>query len=212
MDEDADVIAWLEGSLREKTPTHVLLDVNGVGYELLVSLQSFERLPDCGKTLAMHVRTVVREDAFLLFGFATSLERDAFDLLVRANRVGPKLAQAILSGIEPERLLHALREGDQNTLRRVPGVGPKLAERIGVELREGASDLLGQIGASAKAADPVGAPGSGKGVREQLLSALLNLGYPRSQAERVVDAAGAEAGEGASIESLIRVALRRLAR
>lgn len=206
------MIAWLEGRLREKTPTRIVLDVNGVGYELLVSLQSFERLPDAGKTLAMHVRTVVREDAFLLFGFATPLERDAFDLLVRANRVGPKLAQAILSGIAPERLLQALRDGDQNALRRVPGVGPKMAERIGVELREGANDLLGQLGGAAVGPDQTDGPGGPDDVREQLLSALLNLGYPRSQAERVVDAAANEAGEGASIESLIRAALRRLAR
>jgi Holliday junction DNA helicase RuvA len=212
VDRDTLVIAWLEGNLREKTPTRVVLDVNGVGYELLVSLQTFERLPDRGKTLAMHVRTVVREDAFLLFGFATPLERDAFDLLVRANRVGPKLAQAILSGIAPERLLQALRQGDQNALRRVPGVGPKMAERIGVELREGAGDLLSQMGEADPGVDSVVGGEGAEGVRDQLLSALLNLGYPRSQAERVVDAAAAEAGDGASIESLIRVALRRLAR
>jgi Holliday junction DNA helicase RuvA len=212
LDEVSTVIAWVEGILREKEPTRVVVDVRGVGYELLISLQSFEQLPDCGKTLALHVRTVVREDALLLFGFATPLERSAFDLLVRANRVGPKLAQAILSGIEPERLLRALREGDQNALRKIPGVGPKMAERIGVELREGAGELLGQIGGGAAAAAGGAAAGAADDVREQLLSALLNLGYPRSQAERVVDAAAAEAGEEASIESLIRVALRRLAR
>jgi Holliday junction DNA helicase RuvA len=123
--------------------------------------------------------------------------------------VGPKLAQAILSGIEPERLLRALRDGDQNALRRVPGVGPKMAERIGVELREGAGRLLDRIGSAAAGGEDADAA---EDIREQLLSALRNLGYPSTQAERVVDAAAAEVGEGASIESLIRVALRRLAR
>jgi Holliday junction DNA helicase RuvA len=203
------MIAWLEGQLREKAPTRVVLDVGGVGYELLVSLQTFEKLPDLGKTLALQVRTVVREDALLLYGFASSRERDAFDLLLRANRVGPKLAQAILSGIAPDRLLYALRDGDIKSLRRVPGVGPKMAERMGVELREAAGDLIGEVSEGAAAA---GEPAEGEDVHEQLLSALLNLGYPRTQAERVVDSSATEAGEGASIETLIRVALRRLAR
>jgi Holliday junction DNA helicase RuvA len=203
------MIAWLEGQLREKAPTRVVLDVGGVGYELLVSLQTFEKLPDLGKTLALQVRTVVREDALLLYGFASSRERDAFDLLLRANRVGPKLAQAILSGIAPDRLLYALRDGDIKSLRRVPGVGPKMAERMGVELREAAGDLIGEVSEAAAAA---GEPAEGEDVHEQLLSALLNLGYPRTQAERVVDSSATEAGEGASIETLIRVALRRLAR
>jgi Holliday junction DNA helicase RuvA len=205
------MIAWLEGQIRDKAPTRLVLDVSGVGYELLISLQTFEKLPDLGKTLALHVRTIVREDALLLYGFASSHERDAFDLLLRANRVGPKLAQAILSGIEPGRLLHALRDGDIKALRRVPGVGPKMAERMGVELRDAAGDLIGLGGQDAS---PLGEPGDapGEDVNEQLLSALLNLGYPRSQAERVVGSSAAEAGEGASIESLIRVALRRLAR
>ena len=152
----------------------------------------------------------MREDAFLLYGFADSRERAVFDLLLKANRIGPKLAQAILSGIAPERLLCALRDGDVKALRRIPGVGPKMAERIGVELRDGAGELIASAGVRGDAGSE--ADSGQEDVREQLLSALLNLGYPRSQAERVVDAAADEAGEGASIESLIRVALRRLAR
>jgi len=204
------VIAWLEGALREKAPTRVVVDVSGVGYELLISLQTFEGLPEAGKTVALYVRTIVREDAFLLYGFANPRERAAFDLLLKANRVGPKLAQAILSGIAPERLLYALRDGDVKALRRIPGVGPKMAERIGVELRDGATDLIAGAGEGGDLVSPGEA--DQEDVREQLLSALLNLGYPRSQAERVVDTSADEAGEGASIESLIRVALRRLAR
>lgn len=203
------MIARLEGLLREKAPTRLVIDVGGVGYELLVSLQTFESLPVKGKTVALEVRTVVREDAFLLYGFATSMERDAFDLLVRANRVGPRLAQTILSGIAPGPLLRALCEGDAETLQRAPGVGRKMAERMALELRDGAEELIEQAGL------PVASAAGGGGdreVREELLSALVNLGYPRAQAERVAEVSAREAGEGASIESLIRVALKRLAR
>jgi len=204
------VIAWLEGLLREKSPTRILLQVGGVGYELLISLRTFERLPDCGKTLSLHVRTVVREDSFLLYGFATSLERASFDLLQKASRVGPKLAQAILSGIDAERLLMALQQGDVDALRRVPGVGAKTAERMGVELREAAALLRGSVQVQGEGQHAEQEAETDQ--RDQLLSALLNLGYPRSQAERVMGAAAREAGEQASIEELIRIALRRLAR
>lgn len=204
------MIAWVEGALREKAPTRVVVDVGGVGYELLISLLSFERLPETGKTVALHVRTIVREDAFLLFGFVDARERAVFDLLLKANRVGPKLAQTILSAISPDRLLRALRDADAKVLRKIPGVGPKMAERIGVELRDGASQLITPADGSIEPG--VAGEADGDDVREQLLSALLNLGYPRNQAERVVDASADEAGDGASIESLIRVALRRLAR
>lgn len=204
------MIAWLEGNLREKAPTRIVLDVQGVGYELLVPLATFETLPDIGKTVALLVHTAVREDAIQLFGFATSLEKELFLLLLKANRVGPKLAQSILSGMEPARLLQLLREADAKGLRKAPGVGPKLAERIGVELRDDAEKLAGRLRA---AGSELGvAPLAAIEPAEELLSALVNLGYPRSQADRVVDAALAEAPPESSLEELIRVALRRLAR
>ena len=206
------MIARIEGILIEKTPTAVVVDVGGVGHELLVSLVTFEGLPDQGKTVILRVRTVVREDAFLLYGFGDAFERSAFDLLIRANRVGPKLAQAILSGLSAETLLRALRDGDAKALRGAPGVGPKMAERMVVELRDGARDLLSQSEGSAAVAGPKGAEsGLVDNTQEQLVSALVHLGYPRNQALRVADEAAEEAGEGASIEGLIRVALRRLA-
>jgi Holliday junction DNA helicase RuvA len=203
------MIAWLEGNLREKSPTRIVLDVQGVGYELLVPLSTFESLPDLGKTVSLLVHTAVREDAIQLFGFATQLEKELFHLLLRANRVGPKLAQSILSGMEPERLLERLREADAKGLRKAPGVGPKLAERIAVELRDDAAKLTSRLGVeaggirvlAAAAADPA----------EELLSALTNLGYPPAQAGRVVEAALAEAAPDAALEELIRVALRRMA-
>jgi Holliday junction DNA helicase RuvA len=201
------MIAWLEGVLREKAPTRVVLDVQGVGYELLVPLSTFETLPDLGKTVSFLVHTAVREDAIQLFGFATSLEKELFHLLLRASRVGPKLAQSILSGMEPRRLLKVLREADAKGLRKAPGVGPKLAERIAVELRDEAEKLAGRHGpAGSGVADRVETePG------DELLSALINLGYPRTQAERVVESALDEARPDSSLEDLIRIALRRLA-
>ena len=204
------MIAWLEGNLREKSPTRIVIDVQGVGYELLVPLSTFDTLPDLGKTVSLLVHTAVREDAIQLFGFASSLEKELFHLLLKANRVGPKLAQSILSGMEPTRLLRLLREADAKGLRKAPGVGPKLAERIGIELRDEAEKLAGRLGAE----DSSGGAASLSAIEpgEELLSALVNLGYPTSQADRVVDAALAEAPPESSLEELIRVALRRLSR
>ncbi|HEB89911.1 MAG TPA: Holliday junction branch migration protein RuvA [Deltaproteobacteria bacterium] len=204
------MIAWLEGVLREKAPTRIVLDVRGVGYELLVPLSTFDALPDPGKTVSLLVHTAVREDAIQLFGFASSLEKELFHLLRKASRVGPKLAQSILSGMEPLRLLQLLRDADAKGLRKAPGVGPKLAERIVVELRDEAEKLAGRLGTAGAASGPGTLPGVEPG--EELLSALVNLGYPRSQAERVVESALAEADRDSSLEELIRVALRRLAR
>ncbi len=202
------MIAWVEGTLREKAPVRVVVDVNGVGYELHVPLSTSAVLPDTGKTVALHVHLVAREDALLLYGFATAYEKEVFGMLLRANRVGPKLAQTILSGMPPERLVAALRDGEVAAMTGIPGVGAKTAERMVVELRERATELGSRVAvaAGASAVDESGE------LHAQLLSALVNLGYPRSQADRVVALAVDEAGEGASIESLIRVALRSLAR
>ena len=119
------MIARVEGLLREKGPTRVVVDVAGVGYELLIPLSTFSELPDEGKTVALVVHTHMRDSAIQLFGFGTERERTAFELLLRASRVGPKLAQTILSGISPSDLLAAIRSGDVSALRSVPGVGAK---------------------------------------------------------------------------------------
>lgn len=202
------MIAWLEGNLRQKAPTRIVLDVQGVGYELLVPLSTFEGLPDLGKTVSLLVQTIVREDAIQLFGFATPLEKELFQLLLKASRVGPKLAQSILSGMEPERLLRVLREADATGLRKAPGVGPKLAERMAVELRDDAEKLARQWSAAGL---DLSEGSGGLEPSEELLSALTNLGYPPAQASKVVDAALAELEPDAGLEELIRVALRRLA-
>ena len=203
------MIAWLEGELRERSPTRVVLDVGGVGYELHVPFTTFEVLPDPGKTVALHVHTHAREGALQLFGFASREERCAFELLLRASRVGPKLAQTLLSGISPAQLLAAIRAGDTGPLRAVPGVGTKMAARIQVELRDRVDELASLL-ASAGPGDSARDDVLGD-AREQALSALQNLGYAKSRVEEVLDAAMAEVDE-VGVESLVRSALRRLAR
>jgi Holliday junction DNA helicase RuvA len=201
------VIARLEGVLVERTPTRVVVDVRGVGYEAWIPLSTFVRLPDEGKTVVLRVHTHVREDALQLYGFATDRERAVFELLLHASRVGPRLAQTILSGIEADALLRAIGAGDLAALKSVPGVGAKTAERIVVELRDRVGDLASPpIGPGApSAAEPAGPRGA-------LVSALQNLQMPRARAERVADEVVEALGEEAPIETLLREALRRLAR
>ena len=207
------MIAWVEGRLREKSPMRIVVDVQGVGYELLISLHSYAALPDEGKTVALHVHTHVREEAIQLFGFVSRRERDVFELLLRASRVGPRLAQTVVSGMPPERLLASLQTSDIAGLCKIPGVGRTLAARMVVELRERAAE----IAAAGAGASPALAEGGSaeaaraRGAEAEALSALTNLGYPRAQAEKVVAAARAEVGDEASTEALIRAALRGLA-
>jgi len=204
------VIARLEGVLIERTPTRVVIDVGGVGYEALIPLSTFSRLPDEGKTVALRIHTHVREDALLLFGFATALERAAFALLLHASRVGPKLAQTILSGIDADVLVRAIERGDVATLRSVPGVGTKLAERIIVELRDRVVELADIEREPSARTRPL--PARDEGRRGELISALVNLQTPRQKAERVAEEVFVELGVEAPIEELVRAALQRLAR
>ncbi len=205
------MIAHIEGVLREAQPTRVIVDAGGVGYELFVPLSTFPALPEVGGSVALHVYTHAREGAIELFGFHSAAERAAFVLLLRANRVGPRLAQTVLSGIAPAELAHALRAGDARALRAIPGVGPKLAERILLELRDRADELAAVAAAPAAGAGPARAAAPG-GVREQALSALLNLGYPSAHAERVLDAAASELAPEASLEEWVRACLKRMAK
>jgi Holliday junction DNA helicase RuvA len=205
------MIGRLEGVLREKRPTQVVVDVAGVGYELAIPLSTFAALPDEGKVVALRVHTHVREDALLLYGFARALEREAFELLLHANRVGPKLALTALSGLDAEELVRAIQEGDVGVLQAVPGIGRRMAERIVVELRERAGELAARAatGEGARAARPGSAE---EALVEQVLSALENLGVAKAQAERAARQALDELGAGAPVEALIRAALRGLSR
>ena len=195
------MIARLEGVLREKLPEAVVLDVGGVGYEVRVPLSLFLELPDEGKTLALRIHTYVREDSLQLFGFQTNADRAAFRLLLGINGVGPRLALAVLSGIPVPKLVGAVRAGDVAVLKGIPGIGAKTAQRMLVELRDKVDGL-----AEAESIEP------SEDIEEATISALLNLGYPRSQALKVVRAARESLGDDVSLESLVRESLRAAAR
>ncbi len=195
------MIALLEGRLAEKSPERVVLDVRGVGYEVNVPVSTFLELPDEGKTVRLRIHTHVREEALQLFGFWSEPERVGFRLLIGISGVGPRLAIAILSGVPIERFVAAVRDGDLAALRSIPGVGPKTAQRILVELR----DRLDVF-------ELVGAPLPGDGVEAATQSALVNLGYARAEAERVVRRALEQLPDAPELETLVREALRVAAR
>ncbi len=203
------MIAYLEGQLREKTPTRVVIDVSGVGYEVMIPLSTFYELPDEGKSISLRIHTHVREDALTLFGFRTARERIMFELLLRTSGVGPKLAQAVLSRIEPDALATAISQGNVLELCSVPGVGKKTAERIVIDLR----DRVSELAVSGDAGEAPRRRANGRDEMEgEAISALANLGYSASQAERTVVEAAQDLGPDPTLEALIRASLRRLVR
>jgi holliday junction DNA helicase RuvA len=200
------VIAHLRGRILEKQPTRVVVDVAGVGYDVAVPLSTFYGLGEPGAEVALRVHTHVREDALALYGFATALELDLFNRLISISGIGPKLALAVLSGIEPPDLVAAIERGDVARLTAIPGVGKKTSERIVLELR----DRLPRAHPVAAAAG--GDDGDGLVVRDDLLSALMNLGYHRPLAEKAVDAALKTVGREAGFELTLKQALREVAK
>jgi Holliday junction DNA helicase RuvA len=192
------LIARIKGTLVEKTPSRIVVDVGGVGYDVLVPLSTFYGLGDPGADVTLRVHTHVREDVIALFGFTTPLELDLFERLIAINGIGPKLALAVLSGIDPADLVRAIRTQDVARLTRIPGVGKKTAERIGLELKD-------RLPAAATA--PADAPPGGDDVRADLLSALTNLGYNRPVAEKAIDAA-LKKNASAEFEDVLRDILR----
>jgi len=199
------VIAHLRGRVLEKHPNRLVLDVSGVGYDVSVPLSTFYVLGDPGDEIALRIHTHVREDALALYGFATPLELDLFERLISISGIGPKLALAVLSGIEPIELVRAIERGDLARLTAIPGVGKRTAERIVVELK----DRLprGPLVAAAPGTAAPEAPAMG----DDVLSALLNLGYHRPLAERAVHAA-VNAVPGGDFERTLKQALRELAK
>jgi Holliday junction DNA helicase RuvA len=196
------MIGRLAGTVLEKHPNRIIVDVNGVGYELLVPLSTFYGLGDAGAAVTLRVHTHVREDIIALYGFASELEQDLFERLISISGIGPKLALAVLSGIDPSDLVRAIRSQDVARLTRIPGVGKKTAERIGLELK----DRLPQAPA---ASTDVAAEGDD--AKADLLSALTNLGYNRAVAEKAVEAALKKAPD-AGFEQLLRDILRGMTR
>jgi Holliday junction DNA helicase RuvA len=195
------VIARLAGTLVEKHPSRLIVDVGGVGYDVLVPLSTFYGLGDAGGGVALRIHTHVREDVIALYGFASSLEQELFERLISISGIGPKLALAVLSGIDPAELVRAIRTQDVARLTRIPGVGKKTAERIGLELKDRMPQAARAPGADVEAATPEDA------LRDDLLSALGNLGYQRAAAEKAVAAALKQDPE-ASFEGALRAVLR----
>lgn len=197
------MIAFLRGTLHEKSPNRLVIDVNGVGYEVHVPLSTFYHVPSLGENVALHVHTHVREEAISLFGFGTDLEIRVFEKLVGISGIGPKLAVSVLSGIDAIELVRAVRTGDTARLTLIPGVGKKTAERISLELKDRLPLVLTEeqtVELESSEAHPL---------RSDLLSALLNLGYHRSLAERAIDSALDVRG-GSSFEELLKQALHGL--
>ncbi|MGK0674163.1 MAG: Holliday junction branch migration protein RuvA [Halothiobacillaceae bacterium] len=194
------MIGRLKGQLVSKQPPWLLVDVNGVGYEVEVPMSTLYDLPATGQDVSLLIHTVVREDAFLLYGFLREAERSLFRHLLKVNGVGAKLALAILSGMNAQEFADAVRRNDVSTLVRLPGIGRKTAERLIIEMRDRlGEDLVGSISSGAVLAE--------HGALEEAIIALEALGYKPAEAARMVravpDAAGLEA------EEIIRAALRQ---
>jgi len=200
------MISHLSGPLLSKTTQSVIIDACGVGYEVLVPLSTFYAIPEVGERVSLHIYTHVREDALLLFGFHTRLEKDIFLMLISVAGIGPKLAVNVLSGIGPEELLKAIAQGDAVRLRSIPGVGKKIAERIALELRDRAQKAVGEE----PALGPAPPVADNARVLEDALSALINLGYAARPAKEAVERARSTLNE-VTLEALIREALRVLA-
>lgn len=198
------MIAHLKGLVLDKGATEVIVDVNGVGYRVAMSLLSLSRLPEKGAELSLRIRTVVREDAFDLYGFMTAVEEDLFLQLTTVSHVGPKLAITVLSGLEVDELVAAIARGDVARLTKIHGVGKKTAERLVLELKD-KMKLLGST------ATPSGKPAkAAASAKSDLVSALINLGYKEAQAEQAAQLAGERVGVDAAFEHQFREALKAL--
>jgi Holliday junction DNA helicase RuvA len=198
------MIGHLRGTLIDKRPNQVLLDVAGVGYQVQIPLSTFYAIGELKDEVSLLIHTHVRDDALLLYGFLTAREKHFFELLISASGVGPSLALKILSGMSVDDLIPAIRAGDLPALTRIPGVGKKTAERIVVELR----DKLAQMEAAGPAEEKPAARG---GLAADVVSALLNLGYDRRTAEKAAEEAQRNGG-GTSFEALLRASLQSLSR
>jgi Holliday junction DNA helicase RuvA len=197
------MIALLTGLIAHKSPDHIILDVHGVGYRVHIPFSTYYELPEEGGAATLHIHTSVREDAILLYGFRTRLEKAFFQLLIAVSGVGPKLARDILSNIQPGPLAQALIQGDLGRLSAIPGIGKKTAERLVLELKDKVAKL---DLSSLPAADARVIPNND--VAEDVISALLNLGYKEPQVRKAL--AGLDAGGDASVEGLLKQALKTL--
>jgi Holliday junction DNA helicase RuvA len=192
------MIAHLRGRLFSKQPQQAIVEAAGVGYDVAISVSTYTSLPSEGAEVSLHIHTQVREDTLALYGFLDRNEKRIFERLITVSGVGPKLAITIQSGLPSDRLVTALRAQDHATLTRIPGVGKKLAERLVVELKDKLEDMAAAAPAMA-AAGPAA---------EDVLSALVNLGYQRPSAQKAIEAAVAkDKSVGEHFDALFRAAL-----
>ena len=206
------MIAHLSGTLLAKQATSVILDVQGVGYEVTIPVTTFYDLADAGAQVSLRIYTHVREDALQLFGFKTARERELFMLLISVSGIGPKSGIAMLSGMSADEIIAAIRTNNLARLTAIPGVGKKTAERLVIELRDKMAALTSPALEEQLAAQPGGAvTPTGDTLHDDTLSALVNLGYQRAAAEKAVAQAMHEGGD-LSVELLLRRSLRNLSK
>ena len=197
------MIGRLRGIIIEKQPPELVLDVNGVGYEVSAPMSTFFHLPLANEEVTLFTHMVVREDAQLLYGFATERERLLFRSLLKVNGVGAKLALTILSGSDVDSFARSVQEGDTASLTRLPGVGKKTAERLIVEMRDRLQEVSSAMGLESFEASP---QARNTGANSEAVEALIALGYKAAEAEKMITKVAAE---GSSTEQLIRLALQR---
>src|SRR5262245_22816241 len=200
------MIAHLSGKLLSKQPNQVIVDVNGVGYEVHVPLSTFYEVGDIGSTVLLRIYTHVREDTIAIFGFRSAKEKQMFEQVTSISGIGPKLGITILSGLPVDELVASIRQSNLARLTSIPGVGKKTAERLVVELR----DKMARVEAL-----PTGEPPASPSVsrlQEDVVSALVNLGYAKPSAEKAVQAVFSASSGQPSFEDLLRMALRQLSR
>ena len=203
------MIGRITGILLDKDNQQALIDVHGVAYEVEVPLSTFFSLPGYGEAVTLHTHFIVREDAQLLYGFSEEQERTLFRILIRINGVGPKLALALLSGMEVDEFVGCIQHDDVSALVKMPGVGKKTAERLIIEVKDKLGDW---VGSNESAAVASGQPTSGSSL-EEAETALISLGYKPQEASKAVVAAAKileESGQVADSENLIRTALRNM--
>ena len=197
------MIAHLSGKLTYKSPVTIIIDVNGVGYQVFIPLSTFYALPELESKISLGIHTHMREEALKLFGFYTIDEKKIFKKLITINKVGPKLALTILSGMPPADILSTIDSNDIVKLSTIPGIGRKTAERLILEMRDKLDGLSLDFVAKK-------GPGPEKGLFDDALSALVNLGYKKSQAEQTLKKVYAEKIGDTSIENLIKDSLNLL--
>jgi Holliday junction DNA helicase RuvA len=201
------MIALISGKIVYKGISHVIVDVQGVGYRVFIPLTTFYELPEAGQPITLHVHTNVKQDAINLFGFYTDQERDLFQLMISVSGIGPKIAMNILSGISAKDLMNAISGGNVGKLVNIPGVGKKMAERLVLELKEKVVKKM-----MAGKAPEAGAPGRADDmVVEDVLSALVNLGYKSSVAKDALDKALRSSEEELGMDMLLKKTLKFLA-